>query len=85
MTAEEEADGWQLLFNGRAPDVTVKVNGEDVTKLNCDEFSERGRRPDGTEHKFAVAIGKLPREGYSGFQDHGDQVWFKNVKVLELR
>ena len=41
--------------------------------------------PDGSSHKFNnVAIGKLPRTGYFGFQDHGSDCWFKNVKIKEL-
>ncbi|MDO5488199.1 MAG: DUF1080 domain-containing protein, partial [Rikenellaceae bacterium] len=24
------------------------------------------------------------REGYIGFQDHGDDVWFRNIKVTIL-
>ena len=44
-----------------------------------------GKRPDGSKHKFAnVAIGKLPRTGYFGFQDHGSDCWYKNVKIKAL-
>ena len=27
----------------------------------------------------------MPRRGYLGFQDHGHKVWYKNVKLLELK
>ncbi len=69
----------------RGPEISVKVNGEDVAKLNCDDYPKPGLRPDGTRHKFLSAIAKLPREGYVGFQDHGHPVYFKNVKILELK
>ncbi len=30
------------------------------------------------------AVKDFARSGYLGFQDHGQKVWYKNVKVLEL-
>lgn len=69
----------------QGPTVAVSVNGEETAKMNADEFKEPGLRPDGSKHKFKVAIKDLPRSGYFGFQDHGHPVWFKNVKLLELK
>ena len=69
----------------RGPEISVKVNGEDVAHTNCDDYPKPGLRPDGTRHKFLSAIAKMPRQGYIGFQDHGHPVWFKNVKILELK
>lgn len=68
----------------KGPFVTVTVNGAEVSKMNVDEFAEKGKRPDGTKHKFGRAIKDLPRSGYLGFQDHGHKVWFKNIKIKEL-
>ena len=54
------------------PKITVVLNGKLVSTINLDEWNESGKRPDGSSHKFGgVAIGKLPRTGYFGFQDHG--------------
>jgi hypothetical protein len=69
----------------RGPEIRVQVNGEETTVMNCDDFSKRGLRPDGTRHKFGLAIKDLPRVGYIGFQDHGHPVWYKNVKIRELK
>ena len=69
----------------KGPRVSVKVNGKLVSKMNCDEFTQKGKRPDGSRHKFGVAIKDMPRKGYLGFQDHGQKCWYKNVKVLELK
>lgn len=69
----------------RGPMITVAVNGEEVATMNCDDYPERGKRADGTKHKFGVAIKDLPRSGYLGFQDHGHKCWYKNVKLLELK
>jgi hypothetical protein len=66
------------------PLVTVTVNGEKVAAINCDEWDQPGRRPDGSQHKFRKAIKDFPREGYIGLQDHGHDVWYKNIKLKEL-
>ncbi len=70
------------------PKISVEVNGELICQMNCDEFTEVGRRPDGTRHKFSrrgLPIKDFAREGYIGFQDHGHKVWFKNVKIKVLK
>ena len=65
--------------------MTVTLNGVEVTSINLDEWNTPGKRPDGSSHKFTnVAIGKLPRTGYFGFQDHGSDCWFKNIKFKSL-
>ena len=66
------------------PVVSVSVNGEKVTSINCDAWDQPGKRLDGSSHKFGKSIKDFPREGYIGLQDHGHDVWFKNVKLREL-
>ncbi len=66
------------------PKITVTVNGEQANAINCDEWTEPGKRLDGTPDKFAKAIRDFPRKGYIGLQDHGDKVWYKNIKLREL-
>jgi hypothetical protein len=66
------------------PKVTVTVNGEKISSLNCDDWPEAGKRPDGTATKFNKAVKDFPRKGYLGLQDHGDHVWYKNIKLKEL-
>jgi hypothetical protein len=76
---------WDALeIRCEGPAVTVKVNGEEVSKLNCDEWTEAGQRPDGSKTKFKKPIKDFPRKGYIGLQDHGYNAWFKNIKVKEL-
>jgi len=67
------------------PNVSVRVNGEEVATMNCDDYDQPGLRLDGTPHKFAgKAIEEFPRRGYLGLQDHGYDVWYKNVKLKNL-
>lgn len=74
----------QLEITCKGPLVSVAVNGETVASLNADEWTEPGKRTDGSKHKFKMAVKDFPRKGYIGFQDHGHKVWYKNVKLLEL-
>lgn len=68
----------------KGPHITVKVNGEQVAAIDCDKWTEAGKRLDGSKHKFRKAVKDFPRSGHLGFQDHGAKVWFKNVKLLDL-
>jgi hypothetical protein len=65
--------------------LTVELNGETVTRMDLDQFTEPYRRPDGSRHKFDVAYKDHPRRGYLGLQDHGRDCWFKNIKLLPLK
>ncbi|MBI1785145.1 DUF1080 domain-containing protein [Candidatus Sumerlaeota bacterium] len=73
----------EITCNG--PNIQVAIDGEVVTKMNCDDFTEKGKRPGGAKHKFDVAVKDWPRKGYIGLQDHDTKVWFKNIKILELK
>jgi hypothetical protein len=81
--AQKPAGEWNhMTITAFGPKITIILNAKEVSTINLDEWNEPGKRPDGTSHKFrGVAIGKLPRIGYIGFQDHGSDCWFKNVKI----
>ncbi|MHC4877458.1 MAG: 3-keto-disaccharide hydrolase [Planctomycetota bacterium] len=74
----------------QGPHISVKINDEQVSSINCDDFAEPGLCPDGKKHKFKLrgeprAVKDFARSGYLGFQDHGHKVWYRNVKLLELK
>jgi hypothetical protein len=83
---QKPAGEWNhMTITAQGPKISVVLNGKEVSTINLDEWMEQGKRPDGSSHKFHnVAIGKLPRVGYLGFQDHGSNCWFKNVRIKEL-
>ncbi len=64
--------------------ISVVLNGEAVTVMDLDKFTEPNKRPDGTQHKFDEAMKNHPRKGYIGLQDHGANCWFKNIKLRPL-
>jgi len=64
--------------------IVVKVNDQEVSQMNLDEWTEPNQRPDGTGHKFDVAYRDHPRQGYLGLQDHGQDVWYRSIKLRSL-
>jgi len=64
--------------------IVVELNGEAVTHMDLDEWSTPNKRPDGSDHKFDEAFKDHPRKGYIGLQDHGQDCWYKNIKLLPI-
>lgn len=64
--------------------IDVVLNGEAVTHMDMAQFTQKNRRPDGSEHKFDIVYKDHPHEGYIGLQDHGSPCWFKNIKLKPL-
>ncbi len=61
-------------------------NGENVLECHLwtDEWRKlvEGSKFKGMEH--IINVGGPDREGYIGLQDHGDDVWFRNIKIKIL-
>ena len=64
--------------------VDVELNGENVSRIDLEQFPEPNLRPDGSHHKFDVALRNHPRAGFIGLQDHGSDCWFKNIKLRQI-
>jgi hypothetical protein len=70
-----------LLLRCVGSRVSCQINGVPVFDVDVNDWPEVGKNPDGTANKFTVAIKEKPRRGYIGFQNHGQPVWFKDVKI----
>ena len=86
VNAQKPQGEWNhMTITAKGPKITIVLNGENVSSINLDEWSEPGKRPDGSSHKFSkVAMKSLNGPGYLGFQDHGKDCWYKNVKIKDL-
>jgi hypothetical protein len=64
--------------------IEIELNGQRVTHMDLDEWTEKNKRPDGSTHKFDVVYKNHPRTGYIGLQDHGGDCWYRNIKLRVL-
>ncbi len=64
--------------------ISVVLNGEAVSSIDLDKWTEAGKSLDGSANKFKKALKDFPREGLLGFQDHDHPCWYKNVKIKKL-
>ncbi len=84
--AMRPAGEWNhIVITSRGKLIEIELNGEQVTRMELDQWTEKNKRPDGTDHKFDIAYKDHPREGYIGLQDHGSDCWYKNIKLLPLK
>ena len=72
----------KLVCNG--PIVSFDLNGKNAFSINLNDWKEAGKNPDGSTNKFKRALKDLDRTGRIGFQNHGQVVWFRNIKIKEL-
>jgi hypothetical protein len=73
-----------LVLTSQDNGAVVRLNGEVVNNVDFNKFTKSDKRPDATPHKFGVAYKDFPRRGRIGLQDHGADIWFKNIKLLPL-
>ena len=64
--------------------IMVVINGSLVTWMDTNQWTQPHKRPNGSDHKFDWVYKDFPRSGHIGLQDHGHDVWYKNIKVKRL-
>lgn len=74
----------QLKLTCKSSMIRIEINGTVVNEANIDHWDTPNKNPDGSANKFKTALNKMPRTGRIGFQNHGQVVWFKNVKIRSL-
>ena len=73
-----------MVIRWKGAHLTVALNGKKVQDLSVDEWTEAHYNPDGSWNKFRKALKDLPRKGHIGFQNHGHDVWYRNVFLKSL-
>ena len=65
--------------------IGIVLNGEQIIDMDLNRWTEPRKNPtDGSPNKFRTALKDFKREGHIGFQDHGANVWFRNVRIKRL-
>lgn len=74
----------RMTISAKGSRINVILNNQSVVNIDLDDWKQPGQNPDGTKNKFKTAYKDLPREGWLGLQDHGQDVWYRNIRVNEL-
>ncbi len=78
-------DQWNhIAITARDNILTVELNGEKVTEMDLDLWTEPKKNPDGSNNKFSTPLKNFAREGHIGFQDHGADVSYRNIRLTRL-
>jgi hypothetical protein len=70
-----------LRLEAAGPRIKVTLNGQVVQEADLDQWTTAGQNPDGSKNKYKKAIKDFPRTGRIGFQDHGHDVWYRNIRL----
>ena len=64
--------------------IGIVLNGEQIIDMDLNRWTEPNKNPDDSKNKFSTALKDFKREGHIGFQDHGANVWFRNIRIRQL-
>jgi hypothetical protein len=64
--------------------IDIVLNGEKIIDMDLNRWTEPQKNPDDSPNKFRTALKDFKRDGHIGFQDHGANVWYRNVRVKPL-
>jgi len=85
-TTVNKAGEWNhLTITCKDNKITIVMNGEQIIDMDLDQWTEAHKNPDGSKNKFNTAYKDMAREGHIGFQDHGKPVWYRNIRIKELK
>jgi hypothetical protein len=73
-----------MVITAKDNRLQVELNGRRIIAMDLDRWSEPGKNPDGSKNKFKAALKDFKREGHIGFQDHGREVAYRNVRIKPL-
>jgi len=85
VAAEKPLGEWNhfvITFVGNK--LNIVLNDKPILAADLDQWTEAGKNPDGSKNKFKTAYKDMAKRGHLGLQDHGQPVWYRNVKVKRL-
>jgi hypothetical protein len=74
----------KAVINCRNNLIWIDMNGKRIIYMNLNRWTTPHMNPDGTGNKFKTAYEDMTQKGYIGFQDYGQRLWFRNIKIRPL-
>ena len=76
----------RLTIAAKGSKIQAVLNGTQTLDIDLDDWDTAGKNEDGSKNKFKnIAYKDLPRTGFIGLQDHGQDIWYRNVKIKTLK
>lgn len=85
INAQKPVDEWNR-FHIRCQDnmIIVYLNDKKIIEMDLNQWTEPNKNPDGTPNKFKYAYREMVKPGYIALQNHGNPIWYKNIKLKPL-
>ena len=80
----KKGEWMRMVITAKDNLLKLELNGVTINQMDLNRWTEPGKNPDGTKNKYKVALKDFKREGHIGFQDHGADVRYRNVKIRVL-
>jgi hypothetical protein len=84
--AEKTPGEWNrmvITFVGNS--LKVVLNDKPIIDADLNKWTEAHKNPDGTKNKFNTPYKDMAKSGHLGLQDHGQTVWYRNVKIKAMK
>ena len=81
-----KAGQWNhVIIRAEGKSIKIAMNGEQIIDMDLNKWDTPGQNPGGQRNKFRAALKDFAPEGHVGFQDHGANVWYRNVRIKPLK
>jgi len=83
--ASKEPGEWNsCMLTCKGSSIKVLLNDEQVIDMDINQWTIPHKNLDNTDNKFGTALKDFARVGHIGLQDHGQPVWYRNIRLKRI-